>query len=251
MVLLGLTGHPVGRQKSPEDSLPGLYWDPKSLLPRPCESQELDSHGRENEGVCRWMDVYNPRWLHVGHNTEAAAVIQLEALVKPTHKFEVKVPKAQDGKMASEVRSMLSRGTIGVGSGNKGFLTYPYLIPKKNGESHFIMNLKPLNWFLSCTKFKMTILKQIREAIHPGQWTVLLDIKWAYFHIPMARRHCCFLCFRWRGKVYQFRTLPFGLSTALKTILMVMKPILLHCQKMGITVFVHMDDALVLTKSYT
>ena len=61
--------------------------------------------------------------------------------------------------MASDVSSMLSEGTIEVGPGNKGFFTYPILIPKENGESHFIMNLKPLNQLSTCTKFKMTTLK--------------------------------------------------------------------------------------------
>ena len=39
--------------------------------------------------------------------------------------------------MASEVRSMLSVGTMGVGPENKGFLPYPFSIPMKNRESHF------------------------------------------------------------------------------------------------------------------
>ena len=113
------------------------------------------------------------------------------------------------------------------------------------------MSLKPLNQFITCKTFKMTTLKQIREAIHPGQWAVSLDIKSAYCHIPIESRHCCFLCFRWRDKVYQIRTLPFGLCTAPNTFMRVMKPILLLCWKMVITVFLYLDDALVLANSYT
>ena len=60
------------------------------------------------------------------------------------------------------------------------------------------------------------------------------------------RSHYCFLHFRWRGKVYQFRTLPFGPSTAPKTFTRVTKPILHQYQRMGTTVFLYLDDALVL-----
>ena len=63
------------------------------------------------------------------------------------------------------------------------------------------MNLKALNQYITCTKFKMTTLKQVMEAIDPGQWVVSLNIKSAYCHIPIARRHHCFLCFKWKGKV--------------------------------------------------
>ena len=94
---------------------------------------------------------------------------QMPPLVKPTHKWKVNVPKTQETIMASEVRSVLSKDTTEVGPGNKIFLTYPFLIPKKNGESHFIMNLKLLNQFITWTKFKTTTLKQIRKAIHPGK----------------------------------------------------------------------------------
>ena len=97
----------------------------------------------------------------------------------------------------------------------------------------------------------MTTLKQIREAIHPGQWAVSLDIKSAYCHIPIARRHQCFLHFHQKGKVYQFKTLPFGVSTAPKNFTRIMKPILHLCQKMGITIFLYLDDVLVLATSHT
>ena len=147
-------------------------------------------------------------------------------LVKPTHNCEVKVPKTQESMMTSEVRSILSKGATEVGPGDQEILHITLPNSKENGESHFIMNLKLRNQFITCTKFKMTTLKQIREDIHPGQWAFSLNIKSAFCHIPIARRHHCLLCFRWKGKVYWFRTLPFSLSTAPKTFMKVKKPIL-------------------------
>ena len=172
-------------------------------------------------------------------------------MIKPTCNCEIKVPKAQESMITSEVSSMLSEGTIDLGPGNEGFFTYPFLISKKNEESHFIMNLKPINQVITCTKFKITTLKQIREAICSGQWAVSLNIKSAYCHIPITKRHHCFLCFQWKGKVYQFKTLPFGLSTTPMPFTKVRKPILYLCQKMGITIFLYLDDALLLANSYT
>ena len=63
---------------------------------------------------------------------------------------------------------MLSEYTIKLGLVNKAFFSYPLLIPKENGKSHFIMNLRPLNQYITWTKSKKTTLKQIREAILPG-----------------------------------------------------------------------------------
>ena len=94
-------------------------------------------------------------------------------LVKPSHKCEVKISKAQEAAMSSD--TMLSKRTIELGLGNKGFFTYPFIVPKENRMSHVIMNLKPFKQFIICTKLKMTTLIQIWEAIHPGHWAVSLD----------------------------------------------------------------------------
>ena len=171
-------------------------------------------------------------------------------LVRPTEKCEVQVPKGQQQEMNRQIQTLLKEGNIEEAPNNKGFFTYPFLIPKKNGKSRFIMNLKPLNRYIKCTKFKMTTLKQIRESLRNGQWAVQMDIKSAYCHVPMHRRHRCFLRFRYKGKVYQFKTLPFGLSTAPKTFTRCTRPILLYCRKLGITLFLYLDDALVLGDTY-
>ena len=113
------------------------------------------------------------------------------------------------------------------------------------------MNLKPPNQYITFTKFKMTIMKQIRVAIHPGLRAVSHNIKSAYCHIQVGRRHHCFLCFRWRDMIYHFQSLTFGPLTVPKTLTRVMKSIHLWCQKMGTALFLYLDDALILADSYS
>ena len=153
--------------------------------------------------------------------------------------------------MTSEVSSMLSEGTIDLGLGNKGFFTYHFLIPMKNGESCFIINLKPLHQIITYTKFMMTTLERLMEVICLRQWAVSLNIKSAYCHIPIVKRHHCFFHFRWKDKVYQFKTLSFGLFKAPRTFMRVMKANLLLWWRMAITLFLYLDNVLVLANSYT
>ena len=79
--------------------------------------------------------------------------------------------------MLSEIDTKLSERTVELVPGNTGFCTYPFVIPKKNGMSYFLKNLKPLNQFITGTKFKMTTIRQIKEAIHPDHFAISLDIK--------------------------------------------------------------------------
>ena len=162
--------------------------------------------------VCVRTGGYYLRSLRVRHGVEAHITFQSEASTWETlTQVRGKMQKAQEAALSLEIHTMISERTTELALGNKGFFTYPFIIPQKNGRSCFIMNLKPLNHFITCTKFKMTILRQIREAIYLDQWAVWLHIKLVYCHIPIARKHCCSLYFRWKNTLYQFRTLPFGL----------------------------------------
>ena len=101
--------------------------------------------GRLREFTDEWMGISKDLFVFGTVQRYLLEFNQKSPLVKPIHKFEVKVPKTQESIMTSKVRLMLSEGTIEVGPSNKGFFTYPFLIPNKNGESHIIMNLKLLN----------------------------------------------------------------------------------------------------------
>ena len=168
--LSGLAACSASRLKLSKDGLPRPYWDPKTLLPRPCVSRSsIPIGGRLREFAHKWMGITQDPFVLGTIQGYLLQFNQKPTLVKPTFNCEFKVPKNQESMMVLEVRSMLSEGIMEIAPRNKGFFTYPFLIPNNNGESHFIMNLKLLNQFNTCTKFKMTTLKQIRETIYPGQ----------------------------------------------------------------------------------
>jgi hypothetical protein len=54
--------------------------------------------------------------------------------------------------------------------------------------------------------------QDVRQAIRPGDWAAYIDLKDAYFHVPIAMAARKYLRFGWRGCLFQFCVLPFGLS---------------------------------------
>ena len=93
---------------------------------------------------------------------------------------------------------------------NKGFLSQLFSVPKKDGG---IINLKGLNTFVETVHFKMEGIHVLRDTLKPDDWMTKVDLKDAYFMIPMASHHKRLLRFRWQGQTYQFNCLPFGLSS--------------------------------------
>ena len=71
-----------------------------------------------------------------------------------------------------------------------------------------------MNQFVDRKSFKMDTFKSVKEILRPGDWAVTLDIKDAYFHIPIHMKSRKFLRFLWRKKAFKLVVLPFRLSSA-------------------------------------
>ena len=72
-----------------------------------------------------------------------------------------------------------------------------------------------------------------------------LDFSDAYFHIPIHNRSQHFLRFHFQNQTYQFRALPFGLSTAPMEFTCVVKEVKLMAQSQGIRIHQYLDDWLI------
>ena len=60
----------------------------------------------------------------------------------------------------------------------------------------------------------MVTPETIRTSLQQGEWITSIDFKDAYFHIPIQEQSRKYLRFHIQGQTYQFKALPFGLSTA-------------------------------------
>ena len=80
---------------------------------------------------------------------------------------------------------------------------------KKDGGFRPILDLRGLNQFLKVLPFHMLTTSDIRRVVARGEWFTTVDLKDAYFHVPIASHHQCFLRFAFRGWHFQFRLLPF------------------------------------------
>jgi hypothetical protein len=84
------------------------------------------------------------------------------------------------------------------------------LVPEAGNRWRPVIYLSTLNSHILCPTLKMETLGSVQK----GQWTSSLDRKDAYFHIPIPLDSRRYLRFLHQGVIWQFRALPFGLSTA-------------------------------------
>lgn len=96
----------------------------------------------------------------------------------------------------------------------KGFYSHYFLTEKKTGGWRPILDLRQLNKFIKKQKFKMVTLATIIPALEQDDWFSALDLQDAYFHVTIHPAHRRFLRFTLGSAHFQYRVLPFGLSTA-------------------------------------
>ena len=84
--------------------------------------------------------------------------------------------------------------------------------------------------------------QSIQESLQVGEWTFTVDIKDAYLHIPVRPSFRKYLRFVVGSEVFQFKTLPFGLSVAPRIFTQVLRPVVAWLRARGIKVHAYLDD---------
>ena len=130
------------------------------------------------------------------------------------------------------------------------FFNRLFLVPKPNSRWRPILDLSNLNFFLKSEKFKMETPETIRTSLQQGEWITSIDFKDAYFHIPIQDQSRKYLRFHVQGQTYQFKALPFGLSTAPLEFTVIAKEVKLMAIHRGIRIHQYLDDWLVRAGSY-
>ena len=72
-----------------------------------------------------------------------------------------------------------------------------FLVEKKGGGHRPIINLRDLNGFMVYRHFKMEGINQVKDIIQQGDWLIKIDLKDAYFTIPIYKADQKYLRFPW------------------------------------------------------
>ena len=131
-----------------------------------------------------------------------------------------------------------------------GFISNIFIRPKKDGGFRMILNQKPLNTFVDYHHFKMDTFRTALKLIRPGCFMASVDLKDAYYSIPLAEEDRKLLMFQGKGKYYQFTRLRNGLSSAPRTFTKILKPVYACLRSIGHICMGHIDDSLFVGQSF-
>ncbi|XP_041477327.1 uncharacterized protein LOC121425366 [Lytechinus variegatus] len=124
-----------------------------------------------------------------------------------------------------------------------------FVVPKRLGKLRMILNMKMINEFIQPDHFRMETLASILPSLKALDWAASLDLRDAYFHIPIHPASRDLLGFRFKETAYRYRAMPFGLRLAPRVFTRVVTAVAAHLRKQGLRLFVYLDDWLLVADS--
>ena len=82
----------------------------------------------------------------------------------------------------------------------------------------------------------------VRKWFQKGSLCAGLDLKDTFLHVPMSAWVKKFLRFKWKGKLYKWQVLPFGLKYSPRILTFMVAPIVRFVGSRGISLTGFMDN---------
>ena len=76
-----------------------------------------------------------------------------------------------------------------------------------------------------------------------------MDLKDAYLTVPLHPSHQKYLRFTWKGRIFQFSCLAFGLAPAPRIFTKILKVVMGFLRKKGLRLIIYLEDILILNTS--
>ena len=196
-------------------------------------------HGRLQSRLATWVELASPfvvDWIRQG--------VLIDFVADPTpHVRKSSILNLEERCFAREqVAELLSRGVIG--EDVEAEVICPLGVAPKKGPKKYrlIHNVRYVN--ASCTPkpFRYEKLTDLQNLLAGGEWMVKFDLSAGYHHIPLRPSQRKFFGFEFEGKVYTWRQLFFGLSSAPYIFTMILRDVASRWRFDGINLIHYLDD---------
>ena len=131
------------------------------------------------------------------------------------------------------------------------FISNLFTRPKRDGSKRMILNLKKLNEHIDYRHFKMESIQNVLDSIQPSCYMASVDLKDAFYSIPILKEHTKYLKFTHRGKLYKFIAMPQGYGPAMRIFTKVCKVPFSNLRSKGHISVVFVDDSYLQGDTYS
>ena len=119
---------------------------------------------------------------------------------------------------------------------------------ERDGGNRFVVILRKLNQFIPFQNFKMKSLFCLRKSLQDGNYMCKLNMKYAYFPVPLRHSPRTYVRFSCSENLYEFLCLCFGLrlSSAPKIFTKLLKMPISIPKRINIWIVIYLDNMLMM-----
>ncbi|XP_047990684.1 uncharacterized protein LOC125229783 [Leguminivora glycinivorella] len=184
-------------------------------------------------------------WIRYGYS------IPFNTEVTQTHVPLNTLEQSEVADMKIAIQKLLDLGAISECHKVKNqYISKVFLAPKPNGGKRFILNLKGLNKFIAPCHFKMEDYRTASKLIPQNGFLATIDLTEAYLLIPIGMNDRKYLRFQFNNHIYEFNSMPYGLSVAPRVFTKIMKQVISNLRSRGFKSVIYLDDILCIGDTY-
>ena len=196
------------------------------------------------------LAAFLPTWSKITSDPEILHMVsgqRIEFSSEPVHITQPNKGVFSDKErsvITSEINALLEKAVIVKGHHEPGeFISPIFVSPQKDGSHRMIFNLKNLNKHVEYNHFKMDTLESAICLMTPGCYMASIDLKEAYYSVPIAKDHQKYLKFEWGHTLYQFTCSPNRLAFCPRKFTKLLKPIYSVLRRQGHISSPYIDDS--------
>ena len=92
-------------------------------------------------------------------------------------------------------------------------------------------------------------LKDLKNILNKGDLLCKIDLRDAYYSVPLSTKSRKLVRFKWKGNLYEFLCLAFGLGPAPRVFTKLLKVPISILRRLNIRLIVSLDDLLIMASS--
>ena len=210
----------------------------KGTIPtRPSETCSL------RKFVKKWEEITPDPFIR---NMVCGADIPIDEISDLQSKNQTYLKNQVQGNLRKETDTeiLLSMGVIEKSMHQRDEIISPvFMVLKPDGSYRLILNLKKFNDSVQCEHFKMDNLTSATQMMTRGCYMASVDLRHAYYSVPIKAEYRKYLKFKWKKQLYQYTCLPNGLSNCPHHFTKLMKPVYATLRSQGYLSTSFIDDS--------
>ena len=169
--------------------------------------------------------------------------LELNELPCQHSKFNYSLSTKEKEVISTEIKKLFKKKVVVRSTRESNeFISGIFTRSKKDGSERMILNLKNFDKFVNYKHLKMESINNILNIIRPNVYMASIDLKDAFFSVPIHPTHQKYLKFTF-DDLLQFTCMPTGYGPAMRVFTKISKVPFGHLRSLGHNSVVYVNDS--------